>query len=306
MMPIYSYAQPQTDSSRYPQVEIILTTKSGNIHGSLMTPEKFISGNIVLIIAGSGPTDRDGNNMFMKNNSLLQLAEGLAANGIASVRFDKRGIAMSEKAMTKEEDIRFEHYIDDVKDWVQLIRKDKRFKKVIIAGHSEGSLIGMVAAQGVVDKYISLAGPGEPIGETLKRQLDQQLPKMKDRCHSIIDSLNHGIIVDNVPAILQSVFRSSVQPYMISWMRYNPQIEIKKLTMPLLIIQGDKDLQVTVADAELLHQQQTSAAYHIVSDMNHVFKTVSDNKDNYKSYGEPNRPISAEMISIITDFINKK
>jgi alpha-beta hydrolase superfamily lysophospholipase len=268
-----------------------------------MMPNGFNKGKVVLIIAGSGPTDRDGNNSFMKNNSLLQLAVGLAENGIASVRYDKRGIAASAAAMTKEEDIRFDDYIEDVKDWLVLLKKDKRFSDVIVAGHSEGSLIGMVAANGLADKYISLAGAGEPISKTLKRQLQTQAPQFIDRCNTIIDSLDKGLIVHNTPTALASIFRPSVQPYLISWFKYNPQTEISRLKIPVLIIQGDKDLQVTAEDAKMLSTSKPDAKLYLIKDMNHVFKTVSDNKDNYKSYGEPKRPINEEMLKMITTFI---
>ena len=293
------------DSSIYPQQQVTLSTGTGNLIGSLMRPINDETKAIVLIIAGSGPTDRDGNNTFMKNDCLLQLAEGLAANGIASVRYDKRGIAASAAAMTKEEDLRFDTYIDDAKEWLLWIRKELYYRTIIVAGHSEGSLIGMIAAKGLADKYISLAGAGEPIGNTLKRQLQKQVPNMMNRCNSIIDSLNQGIPISNPPKVLMSLFRPSVQPYLISWLKYNPQQEIKKLRMPVMIVQGNKDLQVNVDDARMLQDAKPNAAFILVEDMNHVFKTVTNDQDNYKSYGEPMRPISAELVTAISSFIRQ-
>lgn len=292
------------DSSRFPQRLVMLPTSTGNLYGSLMQPMNDEQKAIVLIIAGSGPTDRDGNNTFMKNNSLLQLAEGLAANGIASIRYDKRGIAASAAFMTKEEDLRFDTYINDAKAWLAWMRKEFDHRSIIIAGHSEGSLIGMIAASNsLADKYISLAGAGEPISETLKRQLKTQAPKLYDRCNSIIDSLNQGLTVTNTPIALASIFRSSVQPYLISWFKYNPQSEIAKLKIPVLILQGENDLQVSINDAQLLYASKPDAELHLIKGMNHVFKMVTDDKDNYKSYGEAERPISADLINAISSFI---
>ncbi len=300
-----SYAQHVIDSTQFEDVPVTLETPTGKIFGNILSPLHYKKGPVVLIIAGSGPTDRDGNNMFMKNNSLKQLAYSLADAGIPSLRFDKRGIAASTAAMTKEEDIRFDDYINDVKDWISFLRKNKRFTSVIIAGHSEGSLIGMIAANGNADKYISLAGAGEPISQTLKRQLKTQVPQMSNRCNSIIDSLDQGLTVSNTPKALTSLFRPSVQPYLISWFKYNPQKEIAKLSIPVLIIQGESDLQVTVNDAKMLSAAKPDAKLYLIKNMNHVFKTVTDDKDNYKSYGETARPISSEMVQHIIDFIRQ-
>ena len=149
---------------------------------------------VVLIIAGSGPTDRNGNNSMMKNNSLQQIAHALATAGIASVRYDKRGIAASTSAGKIEADLRFDHYVDDAVAWVDLLKKDKRFSTVAIAGHSEGSLIGMIAARHA-DKFISIAGAGQSSYRLLKEQLSTQPAAIKDASYAILDSLNEGKMV---------------------------------------------------------------------------------------------------------------
>ena len=142
-----------------------LKTPTGTLHGTLLAPESKKPVPVVLIISGSGPTDRDGNSAILpgKNDSLKMLAEGLAAKGIASLRYDKRGIGESAGAMTAEKDLRFETYIDDAAAWAAKLKKDPRFSRVVIAGHSEGSLIGMVAAQkGAAAAYVSIAGLARP------------------------------------------------------------------------------------------------------------------------------------------------
>src|ERR1043165_3945869 len=85
---------------------VTLTTPTGALHGTLLVPASTRPVPLAVIIAGSGPTDRDGNSPMLqgKNNSLKMLAEGLAARGIASVRYDKRGIAGSAKAGGNEVD----------------------------------------------------------------------------------------------------------------------------------------------------------------------------------------------------------
>ena len=165
---IFTLAQDET---------IVLETPTGNIEGTLLLPSKE-NIPLVLIIAGSGPTDRDGNSGSLKNNSLKMLAQGLYDNNIASFRFDKRGIGASAGAIKGgEQELRFEDYINDVEQWVSLLKNDSRFSSIIILGHSEGSLIGMIAAQEALpEKFISLAGPGVSMQATLRRQLADQPP----------------------------------------------------------------------------------------------------------------------------------
>ncbi len=299
-------AAKQTDSS-FIESPITLTTASGDIFGTLCTPKTGKTMPVALIIAGSGPTDRDGNNSMMKNNSLKQLAYGLADAGIASVRFDKRGIAASEKAGKKEADLRFENYIDDATGWIHLLKKDARFSKVIVIGHSEGSLIGMIAAKNGADKYISIAGAGQSADALLKLQLAKQPQEVQDLCFPILDSLKAGKTVKDVNPMLYSLFRPEIQPYMISWFRHDPQEEIKKLGIPVLIIQGKNDLQVKEDDANRLLKAYPSAKLVLIENMNHVFKTVTGGEDeNIKAYSDPLLPISPVLVNAVIDFIKGK
>jgi pimeloyl-ACP methyl ester carboxylesterase len=241
-----------TDSS-FTETTVILETTTGKISGSLTIPVHFKEGPVVLIIAGSGPTDRNGNNPMMKNNSLQQLAFGLANKGIASLRFDKRGVAESATALKKESELRFDDFIADVRGWIELLKSDKRFTEIIIAGHSEGSLIGMIAAQKDCSRFISIAGAGEPANITIRKQLASQPSQVTDIAYPVLDSIAAGHLVAEVRPMLSSLFRPSVQPYLISWFKYNPKTEIKKLNIPVLIIQGTTDIQVSVDDAKNLH-----------------------------------------------------
>ena len=129
--------------------EDTLKTSTGDVFGTVELPAAKQPVPVALIIAGSGPTDRNGNTPALpgSNNSLKMLADGLAARGIASLRYDKRGIAASRAAMTTEADLRFNNFIEDAEAWIKQLRADKRFSTITVIGHSEGSLIGMVAAR---------------------------------------------------------------------------------------------------------------------------------------------------------------
>lgn len=286
---------------------IVLSTETGDIRGTLKVADSTNVTPIVLIIAGSGPTDRNGNNPMMVNNSLKMLAEGLSENGIASFRFDKRGIAESKNAVEKESDLRFETYINDVKDWCDLIKNDNRFSQLIILGHSEGSSIGIMASQEKkVDKFISIAGPGLSAGDVLLKQLKEQSPLAFEMSRPIIEKLEKGETVNNTPEMLNALFRPSVQPYLISWFKYNPQLEISKLKMPVLIIQGTTDIQVSVEDAEMLSQSNINAKKVIIENMNHILKEAdTDRTKNIQTYSNSKLPLKEELIPVIVNFIKE-
>lgn len=295
-----------SDSS-FTEKKITLKTPTGKIYGTLTTPKKVSNIPVALLIAGSGPTDRDGNNTAMKNDALKKLAYSLCRNGIASLRFDKRGIGESKDAMKNEADIRFDNYIDDAKDWIALLKKDKRFSKVIVIGHSEGSLIGMIAAQGNADMYISLAGAGRPADEILMEQLSNQPESISSASEIIIDSLKAGFTVKKVSAVLMSVFRPNIQPYLISWFKYDPAKEISKLKIPILIIQGNADIQITTEDSDILYKASTGSKLVVIENMNHVFRIVKGNRDeNIKTYYDASLPLADELILSISDFIIKR
>ena len=284
---------------------ITLETETGEIKGSLLIPSASEKMPVVLIIAGSGPTDRNGNNPMMTNNSLKMLVEGLQKNGIASVRYDKRGVGESRGSGLQESDLRFEHYVKDAEDWVELLSLDDRFSEIIILGHSEGSLIGMIASQKTeVEKFISVAGVGVPAGDIIREQLKGQPPFVLDQSLPIITKLENGETEDNVPKMLYSLFRPSVQPYMISWFKYNPRKEIAKLNKPILIIQGTTDIQVSVSNADELANANKQSQKHIIDGMNHVLKESGDDiQMNMQTYSMPNLPLKKELIAVIVNFI---
>lgn len=295
------------NETTFSESEIILKTSTGDIYGLLTIPNNLKKTPIVLIIAGSGPTDRDGNSPInLHTNAYKMLSEELAINGISALRFDKRGIGISKSAMTKESDLRFETYINDVVDWISLLKSDKRFSKIIILGHSEGSLIGMIAAnQTKISGFISIAGVGNTADKVLQEQLINKLPpQLLNESNKILDSLKLGKTVKNVNPYLFSIYRPSVQPYMISWIKYNPVKEISKLKIPTLIIQGTSDIQVKIDNANLLSASKPDAKLVIIENMNHILKESSiDIQENMATYNNPDLPLKSELSYKIIDFI---
>ncbi|MBQ5894184.1 MAG: alpha/beta fold hydrolase [Rikenellaceae bacterium] len=256
------------------ETPITLQTASGEIYGTLVAPENA-SRTAVLIIAGSGPTDRNGNSVAgISTNAYKMLADSLAAHGYASLRYDKRGIASSAAAGTDESQLTFDAYIEDAAAWVDLLVADERFDRVVLAGHSEGGLIALVAAKRTeqVAAVITLAGVGEAIDATLRRQLATQPEPYKSECYRIIDELKAGRKVAEVKPELAVLFRESVQPFLISQMRYEPAAEARALKVPLLVVQGTTDIQINLNDAIKLSTSNFTAKLAIIKDMNHVLK----------------------------------
>ncbi len=276
------------------------------IKGTLFLPEKTSTKTkLVILIAGSGPTNRNGNSTIGGiNNSLKFLAEGLTQKDIAVFSYDKRIFAQMVNKTLDEKTLSFEDFINDAKDVITYFKSQHKYSKIIIAGHSEGSLIGMVAANGNADGYISIAGAGRSIDQVLSEQIAKSSPQMKEAVDKDFAILKEGKTFENKNPLLASLFRESIQPYMISWIKYDPQNEIKKLAIPILIINGTKDIQVPPTDAELLHAANPKSELKIITDMNHIFKEIKNDDDNLKSYSDPKLPVIPELIDCISKFIN--
>jgi len=292
------------------QTEEIVTLEAEdcNIEGTLLIPDVNEKVPVVLIIAGSGPTDRNGNNSQTgDNNSYKMLAESLSEKGIASLRYDKRGIGKSSDNIVDEKDLRFDHFIQDAELWVRKLNKNKRFNEIIVIGHSQGSLIGMIVSQNKhVDKFISIAGAGKSIDKVLKEQMKAQPLFVKEAANPIIDSLKAGDTVKNVPQYLNNLFRESIQGYLISWIKFDPGDEIAKLKKPILILQGTTDIQVSLQDAEHLKLANPSAEGLKIEGMNHIFKDVEmDRFKNLATYSNPDLPLNVILVSSIVEFIKK-
>ena len=274
------------------------------VEGTLLMPETSEKPPLVIIIAGSGPTDRNGNQNMMKNNSLKFLAEALYENGIASFRYDKRIIKIMKMGAIDEKKIKFDDFIDDAITVTDHFKKDDRFANIYIIGHSQGSLVGVIAAQNRADGFISIAGAGQEIDDVIVDQLAKQAPGLVDNARQSFDDLRVNGTAQNYSPGLASIFRPDIQPFIYSWMQYNPQEELSKLNIPVLIINGDKDLQVQVSEAVALHKAKPGATYKIIPSMNHVLKKIEGNDlENGKSYNQYNLPISEELITVITQFI---
>ena len=285
---------------------VINSFDNHNIHGTLINSNNTNS-NLAIIISGSGPTDRNGNNTSLKSDYLKMLAEGLQQNGISTFRYDKRGVGKSVGELKGSNEIKFSDYINDVVSIIKHFKDSKKFRQVVVIGHSEGALIGMIASQSIADRFISVAGAGEDYLTLIERQLSIQPSFVRSMSEPIIEKLKDKKMVDSVPPLLNSLFRADVQSYLIDASGYDPVEEISKLNMPILIIQGSTDIQIEVSDALILHKAAKNSKLEIIDGMNHVFRQATDNPLlNLQTYGNPELPIDNNMVNIISEFIEKK
>lgn len=302
---ITGLAQASPSSSR--QLPVQLDTGQGTLYGSLLLPQSERPVPLALLIAGSGPTDRDGNNPEGgHNDALKKLAQLLARHGIASLRYDKRGVAASRTAAADERQLSVERYVADVEAWASWLRDDPRFDQLILIGHSEGALIASLAAAGSqADALISIAGPGYPIGQVLDMQLAMRLPPaLLAESRRILAGLIRGQLQPQVPEPLQVIYRPSVQPYLISLLRQDPAQAFAALRIPTLIIQGSHDAQVSPDDARRLQQARPDAELALIPGMNHVMRiTPAGWNAQRESYDDPQLPLARALGEHIVAFI---
>lgn len=286
-----------------------LDTGNGVLQGSLMLPKSSAPVPVALLIAGSGPTDRNGNNpQGGHNDSLKRLAQSLARAGIASLRYDKRGVAASLAAEPQEENLSVERYVQDALGWARQLRADPRFGALILIGHSEGALIASLAAEDAsAAALISIAGSARPIDQVLREQLRERLPpRPLAKSEALIDLLKEGHTTSAVPRRLLVLFRPSVQPYLISLFRQDPAAAFAATRMPALIIQGTHDIQVSVADAQALKAARPDARLALIPGMNHVLRIVADDTESQlASYDNPGLPLAAALGEAIRGFVEQ-
>lgn len=302
---IFIFCFLQVNAQQPTDANITIHIKGGFIDGSLINTNT--KDKLAIIIAGSGPIDRNGNNLMgINTNAYKMLAASLANHQIASIRYDKRGIGKSKLVSNDESKMLFEDFINDAVTIYHYAKDSLGYQNIYFIGHSEGSLIAMIATQQTkAAGYISLSGAGNAIDKVILEQVASQPQEVYDQVSDILTSLKKGEQVDDVPQYLYSLFRPSIQPYMISWLKYNPVAEIKKLSVPVLIINGTCDIQVKPQEAQLLFNANTKNKLVIINKMTHTLKDTSDDCDDadMKTYTDNTLPLNTQLVTEIVQFI---
>lgn len=279
------------------------------LYGTLLMPEAPGTVPAVLLLPGSGPTDRDGNAaaLGVTPGTYKLIAEGLAAHGIASLRIDKRGIGESAAAMAGEADLRFDTYVDDAVAWGRFLKAQPHVGCTFILGHSEGALIGALAAAKLpVCGFISVSGTAQKAGDVILRQTGNAPPAVAAQIRQNVADLEQGKTVADVPPQLMALFRPSVQPYLISWFKVDPQAAIAAVKAPVLVMQGTTDLQVRVEDGKLLAAAHPGSTFILLENTNHVLKTApADRAANIATYADPALPLAPGVMPALIAFIDR-
>ncbi|MFB9994874.1 alpha/beta hydrolase [Deinococcus oregonensis] len=295
---------------------VSIQVPGATLQATLSVPQSVFRPPVVLILAGSGPTDRDGNSPAgINTDAYKKLAAALNTAGFAVLRPDKRGIGASLPTDRREEALTFTDYVNDASAWIRWLSTQPSLGSIGVVGHSEGALVGLAAVlKTPVQAYVSLAGTGENIADTLTRQLHANPanpPALLTEADAAIQTLRSGKPVAKVSAALMTLFRPSVQPYLMSWMKLEPaammaQLAVADPRVPTLILQGDRDLQVTSDDARKLSAAQPSAQLALIPGMNHVLVDApADVAGNIATYNAPQQPLSAALLSTLTSFLKR-
>lgn len=295
--------------------DVLLKNDSIKLPGTLSYNKDLKKQPLVIYIHGSGGVDRNGNqkDTNVSANYIKQLSDSLTSRGIAFYSYDKRTSTMSNlMQLTSMEIIKrelvFSKFVEDVKLAIHKFKDDSRFSGITLIGHSQGSLIGMLASEAGISKYISLAGPSNSFDYSIIKQFRLQsgdsIANIVDKHFKELKATGNIKKVDSEPTI-NAIFSKPNLPFLMSWSVYIPKDEIKKVKVPTLIINGTMDNQVFEEDAKALHKSKPEAEFVMIKDMNHVLKTITKEEDNEKSKYTPDFPLSKELVTVITEFIKK-
>lgn len=289
--------------------EFLITTPSLVLPGSLVIPAGEARSPVAVIVAGSGPTDRNGNGPLVQTGLYRQLAAQLAERGIASLRYDKRGLAPGSERI-RLDSLVVDDYVQDVRAAVDALRRDARFSSVVIIGHSEGAMHALLAAnQGApVAGVIMLAGVGRPLTALVRDQLALQLDSATVvHVDSMFRRYLRGDPVTDIPAIVRPLFVPQNRRFLASMAAYEPPAEVRRARVPLLIVSGGMDIQVTDLDARALRQVRSGNDSLDIRDANHVFKRA-ESRDPIAQrplYQDASLPIVPELVPGLSGWIRK-
>jgi pimeloyl-ACP methyl ester carboxylesterase len=284
--------------------DIFVLSEPAPLHGTLLTPTETHAAAV--LIPGSGPTDRDGNQMpAVQAATLRLLAEALAEDGIATVRIDKRGVGASAMAARSEDALRFDHMAEDARAWAADLAQRTGQDCVWLMGHSEGGLgaQGAAADNPQVCGGGLLASAGRPAADVVREQLAARPQPLHDQAMHALSELEAGRTVETVPG-LAALFRPSVQPYLISWFRHDPGALAAAYDRPLMIVHATHDIQVAEADADALAAAQPNAERLDLEGVNHVLKNAPDDRiGNIAVYADPDAPLAEGLADGVAAFI---
>ncbi len=312
----------ELEPDRSAEERYAIDTGRGLLPGSLLLPPEDGNGlAVVLLVAGAGPIDRDGNNYAVPGrcDSLKALAEALAARGVASLRYDKRGAGEAYVLVRREEDLVFSDHVDDAIDALRALASDGRFARIVVAGEGEGALVAAAAlagfrAAGLADdrgrrgRYALalLCAPAASPLETVEEALAGLPPERAEEGSRIVSALREGSEYPLPGPFFADFFRPSIQPYLISSFRYSLAEELAKTSDPLLVAVGARDSSVGEADVARILAARPRARVLRIEGMGRALKELGeDPEDEYRAYVDPSMPLSTALADSLAAFASE-
>ncbi|MEJ1223928.1 alpha/beta hydrolase [Sediminicola sp. 1XM1-17] len=286
--------------------DLLLNNGTIELPGTLSYPDSPTQLPLAVFIHGSGNVDRNGNQsgVGIKANYIKILADSLNQKGIAFYRYDKR--TATSHNLDKIASVTLHSFADDAKIAIDHLKNDSRFGPIYLIGHSQGSLVAMLSITPEISGYISIAGPGQTVDKVILEQLSNQNADLAKVAGEHIQELKTTDTIERVHPFLMQLFQPRNQKFFKSWMLLDPVEELKKIDIPILLLQGEEDLQVTNKDFQKLMEANPNANGAIVPQMNHVLKDVYSVAENQNSYFNENFPLSRALVEKIVEFINPK
>jgi pimeloyl-ACP methyl ester carboxylesterase len=303
LAPPFAHAQPPFDTTI-----VRIPRPPGRLEGTLITPRGVPRPSIVLLVGGAGPIDRNGNPVGApgRHDALRQVAESLAVNGVASLRFDPRGIAQSASARIPEVELRFPLFLNDVVAWIDVLNRRSAFGPLFVAGYDEGALVGLLSAGALpAAGYIMLAAPSRNIADIMRDEITAEQPSAATEVDSILAALRDWRPVARLSLAMSTIFPVSIHNFLSSWMRYAPAAELSALNAPCLIVHGRHDAQIVPANADTLAKAQPGCLRAMIDSMTHTLKRgPADPAAQGPMYLDPTLPLAPGLITSVLDFIH--
>lgn len=283
--------------------EIEIQTADGILHGTL-SKAKGRPDEVIVLIAGSGPTDRDCNSLVLSGrmDSFLQLSQALNREGYSVFRYDKRTAGESRESFGKQLMV-FDDFVQDAILVVEAMQ-NTGYQKIHLVGHSQGALVAMRVAQEIpVASVTHLCGPSDPIDQALMKQFKILPKELYEEAEQIFATVRSGEDLGNVSEELKPYFSDRTTPFLLNWMQYDPIQEAQAVDAPLLFIGGGEDTQVFEEDLAKFESQIEAASFHLIPNMNHVLKRVESERENGQSYQDPSYPLDPALADSIINFL---
>jgi len=312
------YVQKEKAASPQGELYIDVPVDGGTLPATLTFPVRtraVLDANapagfpLVILVAGAGKTDRDGNNVDVpgKTDSLKQMAAMLRARNVGSLRYDRRGTGEAYKLEAPGHMTSFSRHILDLAAVIRAAEALPRRGRLIVAGMNEGAWMAMAAlnivgGESPVDGLVVLDASGQSPMETLRQSIESLDPESREKALEAAQKLiDTGTLID-VPEDLANFFSPNRKDWLATWLAFDPVDTLKKVETPVLFVYGERDMQVSREEFSKLAAAKPQAGIRIVPDMNYVLKEVHNEDENYAAFTDPSFKLPALLADLLASY----